>query len=134
MIPIVEIIRLEETGQGTFGVLRLQKEIFCVTLEPPDYENARDISCIPAQQYECVFVNSPRFGETYQVMDVPGRDYVLFHAGNVVENTKGCILLAQHFGKLKGKRAVLNSGATFIEFMNRLAGYEVFKLTIREEY
>jgi len=29
--------------------------------------------------------NSPKFGETYMVMDVPGRDRILFHLGN----TKG---------------------------------------------
>ena len=134
MIPVVEIIRLEESAQGTFGVLRIQKEVFCVTLEPPDMENAQDISSIPAQQYVCEKVNSPKYGETFEVKGVPGRDHVLFHAGNVVENTKGCILLAQYFGKLRGERAVLNSGQTFKDFMDALASYESFRLTIKEEY
>ncbi len=134
MIPVIEIIRLEESARGTFGVLRIQKEVFCVTLEPPDQENAKDISSIPAQQYICDKVNSPKYGETFEVKGVPGRDYVLLHAGNVVEHTKGCILLAQYFGKLRGERAVLNSGNTFKEFMSAMNDYESFKLTIKEEY
>ena len=134
MIPVVELIRLEEGDQGTFGVLRIQKEVFCVTLEPPDMENEQNISSIPAQQYICRRVNSPKYGETFEVKGVPARGNVLFHAGNVVEHTKGCILLAQHYGKLRGERAVLNSGDTFKDFMATLEGEESFRLTIKEEY
>jgi hypothetical protein len=133
--PVVELIRLEEHHQyGTFGVLRIQKEVFCVTLEPPDYLNEKSISCIPAQQYLCSKTVSPRFGETYEVRHVPGRSNVLFHAGNLVRDTEGCILLAQFYGKLKGDRAVLNSGNTFKEFLRVMGPYPTFHLTVREEY
>jgi hypothetical protein len=37
---IVEILRIEETGPGTFGVLRVNKEAFCWTLELSDLLNA----------------------------------------------------------------------------------------------
>jgi hypothetical protein len=135
MKPILELIRLEEDFPGgTFGVLKINKEVFCVTLEPPDQENERNISSIPAQQYECQRIVSPRYGETFQVMNVPGRDHVLFHTGNVVDHTQGCIILAQYFGKLKGDRAVLNSGATFQLFMERLQNYNFVHLTVREVY
>lgn len=135
MRPILELIRLEEDfPRGTFGVLKINKEVFCVTLEPPDQENERNISSIPAQQYECQRIVSPRYGETFQVMNVPGRDHVLFHAGNVVDHTQGCIILAQYFGKLKGDRAVLNSGATFQLFIDRLQNYNFAHLTVREVY
>ena len=54
MIPSIEIIRLEENHEhGTFGILRINKEIFCCTLEENDEENASNISSIPAQQYIC---------------------------------------------------------------------------------
>jgi hypothetical protein len=133
--PVVELIRLEEHHQyGTFGVLRIQKEVFCVTLEPPDYLNEKSISCIPAQQYLCSKIKSPRFGDTYEVRHVPERSNVLFHPGNLVKDTEGCILLAAFFGKLKGDRAVLNSGATFKEFLKVMAPYDTFHLTVREEY
>lgn len=135
LLPIAELIRLEENyDYGTFGILRINKEVFCVTLEPQDELNTRNISSIPAQQYKCRRIVSPRFGETFQIMSVPGRDHVLFHAGNVIEHTQGCVLLGQYFGKLRGDRGVLNSGATFREFMGVMENHDTFHLTIREEY
>jgi len=133
--PIIELIRLEENFRyGTFGVLKINKEVFCVTLEPPDILNEQNISSIPAQQYECRKHMSPRFGNTFEVSNVPGRTEVLFHAGNFARNTWGCILLAQHFGKIQSDRVILNSGATFERFMALMKDVNVFHLTIKEVY
>lgn len=135
MRPIIELIRLEEKYRyGTFGILKINKEVFCVTLEPPDLLNKRNASSIPAQQYDLHRISSSVFGWTFKVMDVPSRTDILFHAGNVVANTHGCIILAQHFGKLRGDRAVLNSGKTFHIFMALMEGHNVAHLTIREVY
>ena len=132
---IMELIRLEENYEhGTFGVVRINKEVFCVDLEPRDEENASNISSIPAQQYICKRIISPRFGETFEIMDVPGRTDVLFHSGNTDDNTLGCVLLAQYFGKLGKDRAVSNSGDTFKEFMKVMEGVDEFLLTIIEVY
>ncbi len=132
-MKIVELIRLEESESGTFGVLRINKQVFCCTLEPADRENQVSVSSIPAQQYICRPVESPTHGGTFEVTNVPGRTHVLFHAGNVAANTEGCILLGEHFGKLKGERAILNSGWTFKEFL-REVGREPFHLTIYEHF
>ena len=134
MIPVVEIIRLEETEQGTLGVMRINKQVFCATLEESDRLNAANVSSIPAQQFVCRRVQSPRLGETFQVMDVPGRSHILFHAGNTDRDTEGCILLGSTWGNLSGRRAVLNSGATYREFMGVMAGRDEFHLTVKEEY
>ena len=131
----VEIIRLEDNFKwGTFGVLKIDKSVFCVTLEPPDLLNKVSRSCIPAQQYECRKYHSDKFGSTFMVSNVPDRTVILFHAGNVVEHTEGCILTAEHFGKLGEKRAVLNSGNTFKMFMDELGNHSYFHLTIKESY
>jgi len=134
MHPVLELIRLEETDAGTFGVLKVNKQVFCVTLEPGDLENAENRSSIPAQQYTCRRVKSPRFHTTYQVLGVPGRTNILFHPGNVVGDTAGCIILAEHFGKLAGDRAVLNSGNTFRQFIGMLEDFRYLHLTIKEVY
>jgi hypothetical protein len=131
---ILELIRLEETRQGTIGILKIDKEVFCFTLEPTDRLNERNRSSIPAQQYICHPHVSQKFGETWMIEDVPGRYAVLFHAGNTAEDTEGCILLGSTVGKLKGKRAVLNSGYTFNEFKMRLANDTVAHLTIQTLY
>lgn len=132
----VELIRLEENFEfGSFGVLKIDKEVFCVTLEPADLENLRHRSSIPAQQYVCERIESPRFGSTFEIKNVPGRDHILFHAGNVKGHTAGCVLLAQHFGKLGRSRAVLNSGNTFREFNDiRMKNIGRFHLTVHEVY
>ena len=114
--------------------MKLDKELFCFTLEPRDEENASRISSIPAQQYECRRYSSRKYPDTWQIMDVPGRSKVLFHSGNVVVETQGCIMLAQHIGKLQENRAVLNSGATFQSFMNTTLGFSKLHLTITENY
>ena len=133
--PIIELIRIEEHETfGTFGVLRLQKRAFCVTLEPPDKENQQSVSSIPAQQYICKRYSSQSYPNTWQITNVPGRSKVLIHAGNTVDHTEGCILLAQYFGKLKGDRAVLNSGNTFKAFMAATANVEKLHLTIKEVF
>ncbi|KKN08348.1 hypothetical protein LCGC14_1057540 [marine sediment metagenome] len=132
---IVELLRLEENYQyGTFGILRIDKQVFCVTLEPKDEENATDISSIPAQQYVCKRTISPRFGETFEITGVPDRFNVLFHAGNTDEDTEGCVILAEHYGKLGKNRAILNSGNTFKKFMLIMEGIDEFLLTIIEIY
>jgi len=130
---IVELIRLESTSQGTFGILRVDKQIFCATLEPREYDNQKNVSCIPAQPYLVKPHESPRHGGTFQVQDVPGRTHILFHAGNQAEHTEGCILLGQHVEKLKHKRTISNSGATFRRFLAEL-GRQPFRLIIYECY
>lgn len=132
---ILELIRLEENDRfGTFGVLKINKQVFCVALEPSDRLNTPHVSSIPAQQYICKKIISPRYGETFEVVRVPNRTNILFHPGNAMGDTEGCILLAQHFGKLNHNRAILNSGVTFRNFVNKLRDYEEVHLTIKEEY
>ena len=135
MKPCLEIIRLEEKYRyGTFGVLRINKELFCVTLEPPDKQNLVGESSIPAQQYLCCPNESPKFGSTWRIMNVPGREEILFHPGNTIHSTSGCILLAQHWGKLLGDRAILNSGKTYKAFLGIMKPFGLASLTIIEHY
>lgn len=131
----VRLIRVETNPiYGTFGILLIDGESFCVTLEPYDRDNQKSISNIPAQQYICEKFRSPSYGFTYRIKNIQGRSKVLFHAGNYARNTRGCIILAQYFGKIRGDRAVLNSGFTFKKFMDILRGNLEFMLTIVESY
>ena len=129
------LIRLEENFiHGTFGVLIIDGTVFCCTLEPPDQLNQTSISSIPAQQYICERYKSTNHPNTFQVMNVPGRTKILFHAGNFLNNTEGCILLGQYFGKLKNSRGTMNSGNTFKRFMEIMEDVDKFHLTIKECY
>lgn len=135
----VRLLRVEENYRfGTFGLWLIDARAFCVTLEPADLENRSFVSSIPAQQYMCERYSSAKYPDTFQIMNVPDRDLCLLHPGNIIKHTEGCILLAQHFGKLNlggvEERAVLNSGRTFRTFMNLMHGIDSFHLTIKEHY
>lgn len=134
IMPSVRIYRVEESFRGTFGVVTICDKAFAVTLERPDAMNRVNVSNIPDSQYLCERVISPQFGETFEIMNVPERTHVLWHKGNFVEGSRGCVIIAQHFGKLYGDRAVLNSGKTFKKFMAGFKGIDQFSLTIKEVY
>ena len=123
------LIRVARTDHGVFGTLLFKSIPFAVTLEPEEKGNQRRISCIPEGVYYCAPVNSPKFGWTYEVLDVPNRSHILFHRGNTEEHTEGCILVGESFGELKGKPAILDSTGGFNEFREK-AGGERITLTI----
>lgn len=135
---VVELIRLEENERfGTLGILKIDKRIFCGTLEPADRLNQVSKSSIPAQQYTCRRYSSEKYPETFEVSNVPGRSHILFHPGNFVEDTAGCILLGRHTNKLSmnnKQRMIVNSGNTFKTFIRLLHGINTFHLTIREVF
>lgn len=128
----ITLLRIEESEQGTIGVLLMDGEAFCCTLEPPDKDNQSNISCIPSGTYLAMRVDSPKYGNTFEITKVPNRSHVLIHPGNLVKHTKGCVLLGQYFGKLKGARAVLNSGTTFKAFLKRVENLDSFEMKITE--
>lgn len=134
MTDRVDLIRIEQGEDGTFGVLRLNGRAWCVTLEPPEHDNAKNISRIPRGEYVCRRVRSPRFGVVFEVTDVPGRTHILLHPGNMLSDTQGCVLLGRNFGQLQGGRAVLNSGSTFASFMEAMDGVDEFRFTIEDVF
>jgi hypothetical protein len=130
---MLEIIRIEEGKDGTFGVLKLNGQCYCLTLELPDKCNQRNISSIPRGDYICLPIVSPKYGFTYMVSGVNGRSGILFHTGNTVEDSKGCILVGASFGFL-GRRAVISSRATFDRLIRELGDAPEVPLKIRECY
>jgi len=130
----VRILRIEESDDGTFGVLQVNTRTICFTLERPDLLNRPFESSIPAQQYGCKRFLSPTHGETFKVEYVPSRNDILFHSGNTALDTTGCILLGRMLGELNGRRAVLSSKEAFRSFMQALENVNEFRLTISEHY
>ena len=132
---MVKIIRIETHPEhGTFGVMTLDGSAFCVTLEPYSRDNAVNVSCIPTGQYICKKYSSARYPNTYEITGIQGRSYVLFHAGNTDDDTAGCVLLGDEYGKLGKDRAILESGEAFDKFIKYLNDVDQFRLTIVEEF
>ena len=91
------ILRDTFSDKSTVGELFLNGKFMCDTLENPELNNVRNISCIPEGEYS-VRLRTARESATRDylhllVKDVPNRDYILFHIGNYPKSTRGCILV-----------------------------------------
>lgn len=127
------IKRISMTPLGTYGVMLNQALIpFAVTAERPWLGNKINVSCIPAGLYTCRRIKSPKYGDTFEICDVEGRTDILFHKGNRVKDSKGCVLVAESFGTLHNQMAVLASKHGYDEFMDILEGIDEFELLIEE--
>ena len=103
---------------GTLGVLLFNDIPRCLTLEPPDLNNEKFISCIPPGEYTAQLHHSKKFGDVYCLQDVPDRTQIYIHAGNFKHQTLGCILPGQSISRdHQGQFMVTNSRSTLTNLM-----------------
>jgi len=122
--------RISTSTLCTMGVLLDEAglPVLC-TLENPWLNNEFAISCIPAGEYLCQKVVSPKYGDVFEIKDVKDRTHILIHQGNTEINTRGCILVGEKFGFLNNAPAVLNSRTT-LRYFHDITGFNDFKLVI----
>ena len=138
---ILSVHRRFRKPSYTVGDLYIDGKFFCNTLEDKDrgLQKTDDIAhikavkvpsqtAIPIGRYNVSMdVISPKYGgvafyrdlcggRVPRVMDVPGFEGILIHAGNTEADTAGCLLVGSN--KAKGK--VLESKATFTELYKRM--------------
>ena len=106
----VEIKRKYQEKE-TLGDLKiLDKDNFslftCHTIELPNLNNQRKISCIPEGTYKVTKIFSPTKGKCFLLHNVPGRSAVEIHIGNYATgkkvDTEGCILPGMRFADANG--------------------------------
>lgn len=90
------------------------------------------MSCIPTGTYKALRHVSPRFGETFQLQDVPGRSEILFHKGNIDDDTHGCILVGEQFNPVNGEDGIAASKEGFAEFMATVRGLNEIEVVIKD--
>ena len=127
---IVDMVRVYEPGVTT-GMLIVAGRVLGFTLERPWLGNKRNVSCIPEGVYTCRRYKSKKYGDTFEVMNVWGRDNILFHSLNFVHETEGCIGIGDKIGYIGQERAILDSKSAMGLFMDELKEVEEFKLRIR---
>lgn len=128
----VKLVRKVYTDTGTKGLLYTAENSYpFYTMENPWLDNRKTDSCIPLGTYTCKPVNSPRFGKTIEVTDVPNRSHILFHAGNSPDDTDGCILIGLN-GNDNNTMWISNSRAAMKIFLEQL-GNEEFELEIVDD-
>jgi len=132
---LLRINRVASKMFGTFGVFMLNDGTpFAVTLERPWADNKRGLSCIPANIYLCKRIKSGKFGDTFEVGGVPGRNAILFHKGNINNDTHGCILVGEQFEPLGGVPGIVASAKGFAEFISVTKDESSFVLEIFETF
>lgn len=125
--------------ERTIGALSEQSYgHICYTLEP-SYSDTFPL--IAPGVYELEPHSGPRFKDTWAIVGngithYPAggsrRSTVLFHQGNLDEESRGCILLGLSIGRLNGEDAVLQSRAA-MNLLRTVLGSDRATLTIFEE-
>jgi len=118
--------------EATLGKLSIDDNVFWIA-ERPWRGNKKEISCIPSGTYTCKRYISKRFGETFEVTEVPNRTYILFHVGNFPEkDSHGCLLVGSSL--MPNAPAVASSKNAMTKFREILKDVESFELCIQETY
>jgi hypothetical protein len=131
------LIRIEQSEQGALGILVFDGKIFCFFLQPDENDPQR--FHLPAGDYIARRFHGTKWPNTFEIVrpgtnGVDGHTDLLFHAGNTETDSRGCTLLGATVGKLKGDRAVLNSGMTFQAFLNYTKEVNDFDVRIVDYY
>jgi len=78
--------------EGANGEILIEGRLMMYTIELPWKNNQAGVSCIPEGEYELANRWSLKFGRHLQILNVPGREYILIHPANeALRELKGCI-------------------------------------------
>ena len=116
--------------RGVIGTLSIEDVQVCYTLERPWQNNSPEISCIPKGFYLCKRIVSPKFGTTFEITKVIDRTHVLFHSGNSIQDTRGCVLLGFQYNDTQEELIISKSRVAHEAFMKLLEGVDEFTLSI----
>ena len=86
------VLRRTYGEQGTNGTIYFNGEQICYTIELPDRNNIRRLSCIPEGCYKLEKRKYTKHGEQIGIPAVLGREAILIHAANnAMKQLMGCI-------------------------------------------
>lgn len=93
------LARDQEQATRTLGRLYVDGRFECYTVEDvrrPDGVKVKGETAIPAGCYKLALRDSPRFGkDALWLLDVPGFEWILIHAGNTEKDTEGCLIVGR---------------------------------------
>lgn len=132
--------RFSYAPDGTFGRLTLPSGRVLFTCEQPWNGNAKGESCIPEGQYQMKMRCSPvvqrssggKYEQGWEVIDVPGRTYIMIHPANWPNQLQGCIAPGMDYTVISGRQGVSSSRAAFDLLMDELGGKEKVGLSIHQ--
>lgn len=138
-MSVLRIIRYMQNDKGTLGDIIFPCGTVLKSLELPWRNNQDMVSCIPVGVYDVNFRVSPVVNRTskgkypsgYEVANVPDREFIMFHIGNYIRNTHGCILVGMSAGIfLHSEPAVWSSAKAFDIFMRLMKSHNITTVSI----
>ena len=97
----IRVVRFQYSDECTIGMLTINNEFFCYTLEDRVRENGAKVygqTAIPEGKYKLLVNESPRFGRDLPLLlNVPGFGGIRIHRGNFPSDTHGCILVGNDY-------------------------------------
>lgn len=103
------------------------------SLELPNKDNQRRISCIPEGVYKARKHNSPKHGLSLWLQDVPNRSEILIHKGNYHTDILGCIIIGSDLADINkdGYLDVTNSKNSIKKLMSMLEDVDGIMIDIK---
>lgn len=126
---IAKLVRFAYTPNGTLGRFSFDSKTL-YSVERPWLQNQPNISCIPEGFYKCRRVDSPKFGDTFEVTGVPNRTHILFHVANHMDDLQGCIGLGARLAPQDYR--VMDSRVAMSIFLTDLEGKDAFDLYVTQ--
>ena len=135
------LYRIYSGDQGTIGELVYNGVRICFINELPWRDNQKNISHIPEGVYQVNYLprsGSGKYRDVYHITNVPGRNGVLMHAGNLAgdiyklfkTHSWGCLLPGLRLGRLSSQRSVLASRAA-LRKLHTITKRKNFTLEVR---
>ncbi len=134
---VLSLRRIKQHGETTLGTLTIEginKSWF--VLEPGGSDSMVEGSDkrIPAGTYKVEPFSGTKYKNVYELKNVPGRTYILIHAGNYHENTEGCLMPGKNWGVLKNFHYyVSNSKAALDEIFSEIGQFQHVEIRVKNQ-
>lgn len=146
--------RYSGNDESTLGLLFINGQFECYTIEKPDKHNQKRISRVPEGVYPLRYRKELteltqgyrnkyyRFTWHLEVQEVPYRDYIYLHIANSADDVDGCIGLADGVNNNEIEKGRLYPSAQAFErvykkisgILDNLDHEDFIPITIRDEY
>lgn len=143
MSNVIQLTRFAYLPDGTYGEMVFPNGEKFFTVERSWEGNKPNVSCIPDGTYRLGMRASSvvkrssggRHDEGWEVMDVPGRSYIMIHPGNWPKNFQGCIGVGRGMSIMKDSsgnlvHSVTSSRDAFMRMMEIMDEHTEWELVI----
>jgi len=136
-IVTINVRRTKQLGETTLGKLTIEgKNKSWFVLEPtgPDSVEEGSDKRIKAGTYKVVPYSSSKYPDVYELKNVPGRSFILIHAGNYHKDTLGCLMPGKTWGSVGDKHYYVgNSKAALKEIFSEISNYQDIQIKITNQ-